>query len=226
MRFRRKGPAPVPGEAPVAQPSAADALRPLLYGDVPLAEWPPPGGESDLEPWATFVRARDAAGAGRSGEAVEAWLSIARDPDVEARCALQAWTFLRQAGYEPEWPEAVEVLGVVCEIAAGGGHDVLAAYRDGSARYLNHSGRVAVVEEPWPETYAVVAAGARLAREIGLWNEPALPPLPAGHSRVLLLTPGGFRFGQGPGNLLFADPLASSVLDPATALLRRVVSSG
>jgi hypothetical protein len=58
---------------------------------------------------------------------------------------------------------------------------------------------------------------------VGTWEEPDLPALPVDHARLLLLTPGGFRFGQGPPDSLWADPGAAAVLDAATALLQLVV---
>ena len=52
------------------------------------------------------------------------------------------------------------------------------------------------------------------------WEQPSLPPLPAGHVRVMALTPGGPRFGQGPGPALTAGPLAATFPNAATALLQ------
>ena len=218
MRFRKQ---PTPPTPPTPPASAAGTLRPLLHGDVPMAGWPPPGAAAETEPWATFVRARTAYAAGRTDEAVRDWLAIARGQGAESRCVLQAWTFLRQAGVGPAPEEAALVLGVVCEVGTGGGHDVLAAYRDGSARYLNHAGGAAVTDEAWPETRDLVRAAAPLGAVVGLWDRPELPPLPAGHSRLLLLTPGGFRFGQGPSQLLFGDDTAGPVLRAAVRLLQR-----
>ncbi|HEV2891400.1 MAG TPA: hypothetical protein VGX28_13590 [Frankiaceae bacterium] len=201
---------------------AAEALRPLLYGDVPMADWPPGGTAADAEPWGAFVRAREAYAAGRRDEAVRDWLGIARTPGAESRCVLQAWTFLRAAGVDPAPDEATVVHGVVLEVPVDGGNDVLAAYRDGSARYLNHSGRAAVVEEQWQETFEVVWAAAPLGERIGLWDAPELPPLGEGEARMLLLTPGGFRFGQGLRDPLFADPTAAPVVTAALRLLGRI----
>jgi hypothetical protein len=44
-------------------------------------------------------------------------------------------------GARPEGKAAYEVLGAVLEMPSGGGYDTLAGYVDGSARYLNFSGR-------------------------------------------------------------------------------------
>jgi len=44
----------------------------------------------------------------------------------------------------------------------------------------------------WPN------AGQVIANAIGVWEQPSLPPLPAGEARLMMLTPGGHRFGQAP----------------------------
>jgi hypothetical protein len=49
------------------------------------------------------------------------------------------------------------------------------------------------------------------------------PPHPAGHVRIMALTPGGPRFVQGPEPALSAEPLAARFLNAATALLQLLV---
>ena len=39
------------------------------------------------------------------------------------------------------------MLGAAAELPVNGAHDLLAAYRDGSARYLNYSGKAVVWED-------------------------------------------------------------------------------
>lgn len=215
MRFRRT--------APQEPTSAADTLRPFVFGDVPLGAWPPPGEETEAEPWRSFVAAREAKADGRTDEAITIWTRIANDSSLEARQVLQAWSFLRAHGVAPPEADSGRVLGVVCEVAVGKQHDLLAAYSDGSSRYLNHSGKV-VVAEGGPQgaveaAKALIETAEPLGKVIGLWDQPALPPLSPGDGRVLLLTPGGFRFGQGPQDALMEDPAASAVLDAATRLM-------
>ena len=97
--------------------------------------------------------------------------------------------------------------------------------------------------EDWPPTAdadasgivgAFVAAhdairGGDAAKAVSLWTEitwdnpPALPPLPDGHARLTMLTPGGFRFGQGPEQDLRDEALARPVFNAATALLLAIV---
>jgi hypothetical protein len=62
-------------------------------------------------------------------------------PQVETRIQLWVWSALRELGEKPDPKIAFEVLGVVFEMPSGDGYDTLSAYVDGSARYLNFSGK-------------------------------------------------------------------------------------
>ena len=210
-------------------------LRPLLFGDVAIDRWLPAesdGGVAASGPWASFARAREHLAAGDQDLAIREWSTIA-NPIVanESRHVLQAWTFLRQQGVQPDASIAGEVLGVVAEVSLDGGHDVLAAYADGSIRYLHHLGGATIVEPgaATPEMAAAavawLAVGQRAHDAIGPWDGPHLPPLPAGDSRVTMLARGGPRFGQGPDAAFRADPLAGALFAAATALLQAVVAA-
>lgn len=211
MWFRRK-----------ADPDSTGLGR-VLFGDQPLEEWPPEGDDSDY-PWSDFSAAREAWRAGDRQSAIAAWRSIAYDSQLESRHNLQAWHFLRLAGVQPLGEEAAQLLGVMAEVAVGRQHDLLVAYADGTVRYLNHAGGVAMVDDVTLEglTEAVqtwLGVGQRLAEVVGLWDEATLPPLPPGQTRILMLTPGGFRFGQGPDAALRSDPAGSDFLQAATRVL-------
>ena len=85
------------------------------------------------------------------------------------------------------------------------------AYRDGSARYLNYSGKVLLWEaRSDAEIEAAItgwlAVGQVIADATGVWDQPSLPPVPPGQARLLMLTPGGHRFGQAPGSAVSCDP--------------------
>ena len=210
--------------------SAADTLRPLLYGDLPIDRWPDHEADAPQQPWAAFAAARDLVHQGRETEALAFWAQIAASPGIESRHTLQAWHFLRSYGVTPPNDVASEVLGAVAEVAVGAEHDLLVAYRDGSVRYLNHSGKVAIIE-PQAATVELVkaarawlAVAAALADVVGVWDQPDLPPLPSGHTRILMLTPGGMRFGQGADAKLRLDAPALAYLSAATKLLQAVVS--
>jgi hypothetical protein len=207
--------------------TAAQSIRPLLYGDAPLAEWPPAGSALEQEPWAGFVAARDLVQSGDTLGAQDVWRRIATTSGAESRNVLQAWHFLRQSGVDPADDLGSNVLGAVAEVPMGSSHDVLVAYRDGSLRYLNHTGKVVVVEPPAPDELrdaatAWLEVAQQLGEAIGPW-EGGLPAVPKRHARVLMLTPSGPRFGQGPFDALQRDPAAGVFLAAATQVLTRLV---
>jgi hypothetical protein len=208
-------------------PSAADSLRPFIYGDTPAEKWL--ANDSEAEPWASFRRARDLAAAGQADEAAAIWQRIAATEGLESRQTLQAWHFLRQAGHQAPANQARLALGAVAEMPMTSGHDLLAAYRDGTARYLNFSGKVAIWEDRSvaPVQAAIadcLTAAQAIADVVGTWDEPSIPPVGAGLVRVMALTPGGPRFGMGRYADLSADPMAGRFLTAAGVLLREIVA--
>jgi hypothetical protein len=209
--------------------SPAEALRQTVFGDAALDAWAAHGTSHPGEPWTSFERARQLARAGHRDEAVTIWQQIALADGLESRHTLQAWHFLRQAGQPPPADQARLVLGVAVEMPVRKGHDLLVAYRDGTARYLNYSGK-AVIWEDHSDIRIQAAitgwltAGQSIADAIGVWEQPSLPPLPAGDARLMMLTPGGHRFGQAPVAALSQDPKAGPFLTAATSILQLITS--
>lgn len=155
------------------------------------------------------------------------WRQIAETDGLESRVTLQAWHFLRQAGQNPPEELGQQALGTVAEVPMKAKHDVLAAYRDGSARYLNHGGGAVIWDGEDPAIQAAIdnwlVAAQGLAYAIGAWDKPSLPVLPAGHLRVVMLTPGGHRFGQGPEAAIRSEAAVAQYLARATTLLQLLV---
>jgi hypothetical protein len=208
--------------------TAADSLRPLIYGDAPAEKWL--ANDSEGEPWASFRRARDLAAAGQADEAVAIWQRIAATEGLESRQTLQAWYFLRQAGYQAPADQARVALGAVAEIPVKSGYDVLAAYRDGTARYLNFSGNVAIWEDRLLEpVQAVIAEWLRIAQGLAdnvgsAWDVPFNPPTGDRPTRIMALTPGGPRIGAGQSAAMWADPMGKLFLTAAGVLLHEIVA--
>ena len=119
----------------------------IMFGDAAAEVWAAHGAGHPGEPWIFFEHARQLVQAGHQDEAVTIWQQIAATEGLESRHTLQAWHFLRQAGRPPPADRARLVLGVAVEMPAQEGHDLLVAYRDGSARYLNYSGKVLIWED-------------------------------------------------------------------------------
>jgi hypothetical protein len=202
-------------------------LRETLFGDVPLSSWVHEPRPSD-EPWASFAQARDALAAGRASEAVDHLHAILAMPALESRHYLQAWHVLRGLGVRPAAGIAKSVYGVVVEVSLEDGLDVLAAYADRRARYLNWSGAAVIWDAPDPrfdaDVAAVLDAGKVIVQRIGPWEEARRGPPPTGHVRVNLLTPSGPHFGEGPMDGLGRDALAGPLLVAATALVQGLTS--
>jgi hypothetical protein len=87
---------------------------------------------------------------GKTKEAVARLRGILDMPILETRVQLWVWSALRELGERPEGKSAFEVLGAVLEMPSGGAYDTLAGYVDGSARYLNFSGKAILWDVPDP----------------------------------------------------------------------------
>jgi hypothetical protein len=202
-------------------------FRDTLFGDVPLSFWVPQA-HPGTEPWVSFAKARDALARGSKPAAIEHLQAVAVMPRLESRHYVQAWHVLRELGLRPPPEIAKRVYGAVLEVSLPEGLDVLAAYADGSARYLNWSGKVIVWDAHGArfqsEIEAVLRAGTTIARAIGPWDQPRRGPPPTGHVRLNLLTPSGLHFGEGPMAVLARDALAGPLVAAATVLMRGLIS--
>ncbi len=136
-------------------------------GRAEQAEAAAQGGD---EPWASFIIALGRMNANQDAQGT--LLKIAGDPQAEPRVRLWAFTALRKGGYEPTPKDTSGALGVVVEVPMPFGLDVLAAYADGSVRFLGAAGQLVVMEgsgKPPPVVAEVIAAGDSLL---------AVPPAP------------------------------------------------
>lgn len=72
--------------------TAADTLRPLLYGNLDIDRWAV--GDQSGDPWDRFAAARQAFEASDTDIARrQIWSEVAETPGLESRQYLQAWTF-------------------------------------------------------------------------------------------------------------------------------------
>ncbi len=99
-------------------------------------------------PFQTFADAVELAKAGKKQEAKTRLRSILEVPNLETRIQLWVWSALRELGEQPNANSGKEILGVVIEVPMRGGYDTLAGYQDGSARYLNFSGKAIFWDKP------------------------------------------------------------------------------
>lgn len=144
---------------------------------------------------------------------------------LESRFKILAYNKLSERGAAVE---NKELLGVVVEVGLDEGLDVLAAFSDGTARYINHSGKMifweTVDDESIVYTNDLFSKSKAIVEKIGPWDKER-PAAPAqGHARISFLVSDGLYFGQGPINVLFNDPLGSEALQSATELMQFLTS--
>jgi hypothetical protein len=146
--------------------------------------------------------------------------AVAADKILEARARLLAYRRLAASGV---FIDHREILGVVVEVGLPGGLDVLAAFSEGGARYLNQAEKLLVWETQTPESRQLLdqlfAASLAVVNQIGKWEQPRRPFPPNGMVRLTFLVSDGLYFGEGPFEVLQADPMGGPVLAAATQLM-------
>jgi hypothetical protein len=208
-----------------AAPSPSEALRNLLFADLPPARARDVfarGGEATR----FLVELAAAAEAGDGPAALRAMAS-APPPERETRLFLQAWHLARLAGIDPG-AGGGRSLGVVVDLHTDDGLDTLAGFRDGSARYLNFSGAGVVWEAPDAEIARLVDDLLFRAEEVVAVTGPldGDRPGPPGHGGAMIsvLTPGGIHVGAGSVYALSNDSRGGPVINAAAALLAELVA--
>ena len=204
-------------------------IRDTLFGDMPLSEWAKDDNAS-AEPWISFVKAKKLLEKKDKSSAAALLQKITEMPGLESRHYLQVWHFLRRIGVNPPADKAKNVYGVVVEVGMKNGADIVAAYADYTARYLNYSGSGVVWERPDQSLDAKIKdlldAGQAVANQIGPWEKerPAAPS--ADNVRLNMLTPSGLHFGYGGFQTLHNEPMGRAILDPATTLMVSLTELG
>lgn len=139
----------------------------------------------------------------RMGESAEAGrlLRAVTLISSEARVRLWAWHNLRQLGKYPSPDLAHQVLGVIIEVPYEDRLDVVAAYADGTARYINHQGGMIVWDRQDEIITPRVMSVIRETQAVGAPQEDRLDdPVAPDEVRLNVLTPGGIYVWQGvPG---------------------------
>ena len=201
-------------------------VKEVLYGDLPLDQWPRPDSSDTGVPWPDFIAAREHLKSGQAPEATACLQRIIATPNLESLHYVEAWYFLRQSGVMPPPEDAKKVFGVIVEIGSSG--VLIAAYRDYQARLYADSGKGVVWMRPDasidPIINAIFEVATQVVLRLGPWDKPRLP-MPSGDiTRISFLTPSGLHFGQGPHKILCEDPNGKWVLQGANALMRALIS--
>lgn len=150
-------------------------------------------------PFQTFADAVELVKAGKKEEAKVQLRGILETLNLETRIQLWVWSALRELGEQPDARSGKEVLGVVVEVPVPGGYDTLAGYQDGSARYLNFSGKAIFWDK---QDTAIKLLCERLIASSVQESSRAVPrkdpALPKSGTQVTLLTRSGMYAIAGP----------------------------
>ena len=148
---------------------------------------------------------------------------IAGADEFDPRVKLLACNRLLAAGVEPE---TKELMAVIVEVHLEEGLDVLASFIDGTARYINHSGKMAIWETEDDQaidlTNQLFEHSIKIVNRIGPWDKPREPHPVKGNTRITFLVSDGLYFGEARSNILFSDPMAGPALKVAASLMNHI----
>jgi len=193
---------------------SVNSIYQLLFCD-DLALFKTPYNREPIEPWITlFSEAPD-------------WDKVAKiagDEKQESRARMLAYNLLSEA--KKDVPKK-KLLGAIIEVRLAEGLDTLAVFTDGGVRYINHSGKMAIVEGETglfkKEIEAVLAASNPIVAVIGPWGKARLPAPPKGNIRITFLVSDGLYFGEGPMEDMEQEQMAAPLIQAATSLLLKLV---
>ena len=152
-----------------------------------------------------------------------ALLALAHDPRQEGRIRYLAFRRLRAIGHAVP---SRQLLGTVVEVPLEAGLEVVAAYVEGGVRYINQTGRLAILEETAilrPVVRHLFAASNAAIERIVPWDKARRPPPQRGNARLTFLASDGLYLGEGPMARMQSEPLARPVLENAAALVHSIV---
>ncbi len=192
-------------------------FKDLFFADQSLAEMAKTLQGSRTEPWSLFTAAFASSQQDDLAAAKELLYRILAIPNAESRVRLLAWRSLRSFGERPT-EDASEVQGVICELHNQAGIGTIAAYADGTARWLGAGGRITIWDASYSDAHidALIRGLMNSARQIvdssPLQETHQSPETPIDYFRVSVLTFGGVHVKEVFGPDITID-------DPMTPLL-------
>lgn len=188
----------------------------MLFCDMPECFGPEEGREKAY-PWNILLS---------PNPSMNELLQVTEDAASETRIKLLAYNLLANAGYPVQ---KKELLGVIIEVGLDDGLDVLAAYEDGTARYINQSEKIVIWESPDVHSQELIDnlfdSGLHIVQRIGPWNKERLAQPAAGEVRLSFLVSDGLYFGQGPFNALAQDAMGGPVIEAGYQLMSFLTGS-
>jgi hypothetical protein len=145
---------------------------------------------------------------------------ITKDNNLESRAKILAYHELKTRRVTIN---KKELLGIIIEIGLDKGLDVLAVYKDGTARYISQSGKLTIWNTRDDKSDAIIrellSHGENVINNIEPWDEPRLAHPEKGMARLTFLVPGGLYIGQGPIGVLLEDKMGKPVLQSGAKLV-------
>ena len=146
---------------------------------------------------------------------------IIDDSLSDPRIKILAYNKLLANGYKLD---KKELLAVIIEAGLENGLDVLASFNNGTARYINQTGKI-LIWETTDEisnklTQELFMKSHHIVRQIGPWDKSRRPYPAKGIARITFLVSDGLYFGEAPIDVLFTDPMAGPALKTATELMK------
>lgn len=207
------GAAAAPPYSPYANP-AMNEIYNMLFCDDPAAYAAKPGQAPTA--WKATLASDD----------VAALRSLASDTAQEGRVRYLAFSRLRALGQKVT-PKIL--LGVIVEVAFDSGLDTLAAFQEGGVRYINHSGKLVVIEGVdsfVPRVRHLFATAQPLVDNLGPAKDARWAPPKADYVRLTFLVSDGRYFGNARADVMHADAAAGPVMLSATELMVAVIAAG
>ena len=150
--------------------------------------------------------------------------AMTNDKKLEARNRILAYNLLLANGSSTN---EKELLGVIVEVGLTQGLDVLAAFIDGTARYINHSEKLLVWETQTEQSHELMkklfSESIKVVNQIGPWDKGRKPFPSKDMVRLTFLVSDGFYFGEGPFEDFQNDPMGGPVINSATELIAYLV---
>lgn len=147
--------------------------------------------------------------------------TVIDDTSIDVRTKVLAYNAQRNLG---DKPIKKELLAVIVEVGLDNGLDVLASFKDGTARYINQTGKILVWETSDSVsstlTKDLFVKGNAIIKQIGPWDKARLSAPLKGNVRITFLVSDGLYFGEGPIEVLFNDSMAGPTLTCATQLMQ------
>lgn len=141
------------------------------------------------------------------------------DESAEARIRILAAVKLHELGLATNTP----LLGVIIEVGLESGLDVVAAYQDGTARYINQAEKILIWDSRTIESDRLIQelmnVSEAVVSKIGPWDGERLAPPKNGEVRLTFLKSGQLYFGQGPMSALSSDAMGGPVINAALELM-------